>query len=594
MPSPAAVPSPSSMLDNLDFRTAHLGHFPLIRALITKLGIDRVLNEVLPQDPRSRVSDADCVAVMILNILSGRCALYAMPQYLAQIDTDVVLGSGCPADAFNDARLAGTLDHLFDAGTDYVLGRVVSGYLTEDVAPVAYSVHADTTSLSLEGAFDVIPAEGAPTPARGFSKDHRPDLKQRVFGLSVHGSVGVPLAASMLDGNTSDKAANRWNIEALAEALPQEHDVTVVGDSKRVDPSLFGRLLDEGFHFVSLVPKTYGVRAELVELVRQEGGELPELARSPGRTKADPDNVYRGRSFRRSLPVEDPHDKTPREVEMTLVVVRSDAQARKFDNALDKRLVKEKGAFMSAVKRANKRHLRCREDAEEARHALLDRLKWQTCELTIEEVKVTDKRPRAGRPRAGEVPPSHTEYQLVYDHLTRNEAAIERAAFHAAHYLLVTDRDDWDAARILQEYRHQSLIEGTCGFRWLKNVALVAPIFLKTPHRIAALGLVFVLALMVRNDLQFELRRQLKAKDATVRGRKERVRTQRPTAETALLNFMGLSSGLWYDRDRLVKRRVDALKPDAITILELLGIPPSVFTTPYDKWPPLAGEIPGM
>ena len=53
MPSPAAVPSPSSMLDNLDFRTAHLGHFPLIRALITKLGIDRVLNEVLPQDPRS-------------------------------------------------------------------------------------------------------------------------------------------------------------------------------------------------------------------------------------------------------------------------------------------------------------------------------------------------------------------------------------------------------------------------------------------------------------------------------------------------------------------------------------------------------------
>ena len=57
---------------------------------------------------------------------------------------------------------------------------------------------------------------------------------------------------------------------------------------------------------------------------------------------------------------------------------------------------------------------------------------------------------------------------------------------------------------------------------------------------------------------------------------------------------MGLSSGLWYDGDRLVKRRVEALKPDAITILELLGIPPSVFTTPYDKWPPLAGEIPGM
>ena len=58
-------------------------------------------------------------------------------------------------------------------------------------------------------------------------------------------------------------------------------------------------------------------------------------------------------------------------------------------------------------------------------------------------------------------------------------------------------------------------------------MALVAPISLKT--RIAALGLVFALALMVRDYLQFELRRQLQAKDETVRGRKERARTRKGT-----------------------------------------------------------------
>ena len=103
MHSPPAVLSTGMLSDDLDLQTRHLGHLPLIRALIAKLGIDEVLNDLLPKDPRSRVSDADCVAAMILNILSGRCALYSMPEFFEHVDTEVVLGSNCPADALNDA-----------------------------------------------------------------------------------------------------------------------------------------------------------------------------------------------------------------------------------------------------------------------------------------------------------------------------------------------------------------------------------------------------------------------------------------------------------------------------------------------------------
>ena len=582
------------LLDTLDLQTRHLGHLPLIRALISKLGVDAVLDDLLPKDPRNRVSDADCVAAMILNILSGRCALYSMPQFFEQVDTDVVLGSHCSADAFNDTRLAAALDHLFDVGTDHILGRVVQAYLARPDAVGDYSVFVDTTSIALQGAYDVIPAEGAPTPRRGFSKDHRPDLKQLVFGLSLHGAVGIPLTSSSLDGNTSDKAANQWNVELLAELLPDEDDVTVVGDSKLVDAEVMGQLMREGFHFVSLVPKTYSVRSELVERVRLDGAELPELARSRGRLKADPDVVYRGRSFTREMTVVEPGSGEKRDEEMTLLVVYSDGQAAKFDNALTKRLVKEEGRFMRAVKRANKRRFRCEADAEAARKEALGMLNLQTVDLRIEAVDVIEKRPKAGRPKKGDKPPSHTEYRLEYDDLDRNEDAIDKARFHAAHFLLVTDRTDWDDTRILAEYRHQSAIEGHSGFRWLKNVALVAPVFLKTPHRIAALGLVFILALMVRNYLQFELRRGLKSSDRTVRGRKPRVRTKAPTAETALLNFVGINTILVFDGDTVVQRKTEALRPDANTVLDVLGVPPEVFKKPYEKWPPLAPEMPGM
>lgn len=593
MHTSGAVPSGGMTSHDIDFETRHLGHLPLIRALITKLGIDQVVHDLLPKDPRSRVSDADCVAAMVLNVLSGRCALYSMPEFFEHTDTDIVLGSNCPADAFNDARLAATLDHLFDVGTDHVLGRVVGAYLERDDAPPDYSVFVDTTSIALQGAYDVVPAEGAPTVRRGFSKDHRPDLKQLVFGLSLHGAVGIPLTCSSLDGNTADKTANQWNITELASLLPEEDEVTLVGDSKLVDAELFGQLLDEGFHFVSLVPLTYAVRTELVEQVRREGAELPELARTPGRRKADPDVLYRGRSYRRPMEVLDPHTGARRRTEMTLVVVRSDALAAGFDNALDKRLVREEKRFATAIKKANKKKFRCHADAEAARDAALALLQYQGCELDIEEVEVTDKRAGPGRPKKGEAAPTHTEYSLVYEQLARDEEAIEEAAFRAAHFVLVTDRTDWSDMRILEEYRHQSMIEGHSGFRWLKNVALVAPVFLKTPHRIAALGLVFVLALMVRNYLQFELRRQLEATGRTVRGRKKRVRTDAPTAETALLNFMALSSVLLFAEDRLLGRRVEKLKPDALTVLELLDIPPEIFRMPYEKWPPLAPATSG-
>jgi len=178
------VPSRSMLSDDLELHTAHLGHLPLIRALITKLGIDQTLDELLPKDHRNRVSDAQCVAAMILNILSGRCALYSMPQFFEHVYTAVVLGTDCPPDALNDARLASALDHLFEVGTDTVMSGVAGAYLRQRQSRgAAYSVFLDTTSIALHGAYDVTPAEGAPAAKRGFSKDHRPDLKQLVFGI---------------------------------------------------------------------------------------------------------------------------------------------------------------------------------------------------------------------------------------------------------------------------------------------------------------------------------------------------------------------------------------------------------------------------
>jgi len=125
--------------------------------------------------------------------------------------------------------------------------------------------------------------------------------------------VGIPLCVSVLDGNTSDHKSNRLHIDQLAGLLPPQDDVTLVTDCKLFDPTTIGRILDADFHFVTLVPRTYGLRARLVDLVLQRDEPLPELARSPGKTGKYPDRVYCGVSFVRDFTVLDPEQWGQRE-----------------------------------------------------------------------------------------------------------------------------------------------------------------------------------------------------------------------------------------------------------------------------------------
>lgn len=570
---------------DLDLDPRPIGHLPLVRAVIDQLHIREVVDELMPPDPRCRVSDGECVTVMLLNLLEGRVALYEMERWLARTDVELLLGEGVAADAFNDARLASCLDHIAEHGTEEVLSAVVRAYLASEHAPSSYTVLQDTTTLSLYGAYATAQPGHGPTPAHGFSKDHRPDLKQLVFGLSLHGSVGIPLVSTMFSGNTADPVANRFQIDALADLLPEEDDVTLVGDCKLVDPQTIGQLLLQQFHFVSLLPHSYGLRARLVEEVRAAGEPMRELARTPGRTKDVPERVYRGRSFDRPFKVgfASESDNDVRQVQLRFLVVESTQLEEKEAEALERRLSRERETFAAQFVAAAKRAYACEADARRALEKVTTKLEYHRANTEVQPEIVTLKRARRGRPRAGEAAPTETVWRLVErEPLSPDDEAIAALAFHARHFVLVTDhldREAWPDERILAEYRHQHVIEGHTGFRWLKNVATVAPVFLHTPERIAALGVVFVLALMVRNYTQFELRRRLAETGATVPDRLGKP-TQKPTTETAMIPFATMTAVHVTFEGRSLGRKLTPLPEAACTVLRMLGVDEAVFSTP--------------
>jgi hypothetical protein len=94
----------------------------------------------------------------------------------------------------------------------------------------------------------------------------------------------------------------------------------------------------------------------------------------------------------------------------------------------------------------------------------------------------------------------------------------------------------------------------------------VAPVFLKTPKRIAALGLVYVLALMTYALIQREVRRLLARTDGTFPGNKGF--TAKPTTEVVFRLFERIDTIRIAGHDGVTIVNMTTAQHDALALLD--------------------------
>lgn len=574
---PSAVPPDTQIL------AANLRHLPVVRGAIDALGIVDVIDGLIPPDPRNLVSHGECVAAMILNILDDRVALYGMAEQLEALDAELLLGPGRPAGAFSDDRLAKALDRLFQAGTDEVFTEVVLRQVHGPDFPKEHVLHADTTSFVLEGAYaDSDPDPRAPVPAWGHSKDFRPDAKQLVYGLTIHGGAGIPLRGRMLDGNASDSVFNRPNIDAVARMLPPSEEATLVADCKLVDSATLGRARRAGFHYISRLPRSFALHDALLFAAFHGRLEWTEALSVPARRKGDPPKIYRTTSLLHPMDVLDEVDGTTTTVDHRFVVVESSRLRDEFNGKLPTRLKAELDGVRAEIARTVSRPLATEEEARLALAAVGAKASLHRLRASVVAVERPARRSARGRPRKDSVAPTETVWSIELGEVEVDEGAVNTARHFASHFVLVTDHmpsERWADTRVLQEYRAQSQVEGSTGFRWMKDVAKVAPLFLKTPSRIAALGLVFLLALLVRNWIEARIRRALKESGETLLNMLDRP-TARPTAENVFRLFRNMSIVLFVHEGQVLHRHVPHLSDAALLALDCLRFSPAIFERP--------------
>lgn len=128
-------------------------------------------------------------------------------------------------------------------------------------------VFIDTTSIYFEGQ------GGETIGQRGYSKDHRPDLKQMIVA-AVLDDEGRPVCCELLPGNTADIRTLIPLVDRLRERF-DIRDVCVVADRGMISERTISELSQRGIHYI-LGARLRNVK-EIRETVLSRGGRYREV-----------------------------------------------------------------------------------------------------------------------------------------------------------------------------------------------------------------------------------------------------------------------------------------------------------------------------
>jgi hypothetical protein len=228
------APAPSRK-PRFGLATERVGPLPLINHFLERLGLGALLERHVPTGDRRRaVSHAQALGVLVRSILIEREPIYRQQETVHGFAAALFGLSGEQAVQVGDDRLGRALDQLFDADRGALLTELVVTVGKAFAVDFA-ELHNDSTSIRFCGRYRNAAlrrgGRSAPLIVYGYSKDHRPDLKQLLFILTTSADGGVPVQFRCAAGNTSDSVTHIETWETF-KTLAGRSDFLYVADSK--------------------------------------------------------------------------------------------------------------------------------------------------------------------------------------------------------------------------------------------------------------------------------------------------------------------------------------------------------------------------
>jgi len=559
--------------DGFELDTQLLGPLPVINAFCARLGLDALLPRFLPHDDaRLRLAPATAVGVVVRNLVVHREPVYALGEWAAPFDPALLGLAAGEAALLNDDRVGRLLARLFDADRASLLTRLVLDAIEAFGIDVS-RLHNDSTSIRFSGAYagaDGRPRGGKPTAAItfGHSKDHRPDLKQLVWILTVSADGAVPIAYRVADGNTNDDTTHIDTWDGLV-ALTGRADFLYVADCKLAVRATMNHIDGAGGRFLSVLPASRAEDRQFRDWLVDHDPGWADADRRRARRHDEPDDVWQVAEA--PWPSAEGH---------RIVWVRSSAKLARDAEARRDRIARGIAALddLNARLTSPKTRIKTKVAAEQAAHDALDQTgatRWiaVNIEEQIEERYRQEKRGRPGK---------DTRYRRLtrtHHHVAFSvrEDVVARDAASDGCFPLIANDAEMTAAELLAAYKWQPNLEKR--HAQLKGTQLVAPVFLHHPARIEGLLCCHFIAMLVQALIEREIRRAMAAAGLRQLSLYPEDRgCAAPTAARVLEIFTGVARHHLLRAGRLVKTFHPELTPLQRQVLDLLDIPHSVYT----------------
>lgn len=471
----------------------NLDHYGLVAAVCKDLGIAEKVNKALgPGDEQRQVSAGISVVAMILNGLGfTNRRLYLTPQFFANKPVENLLGKGIQASMLTAHTLGQTLDEIVKYGTSKLFATIAFAIAVEQ-GLLTKRNHLDSTSMSVQGNYAGESEVGTIAITHGYSKDHRPDLKQVMLSLVVNGPAEIPIWMEAQDGNSSDKTSFHKTIKSVRDIQGQ---LSVDTDFKWIaDSALYSKdqlLSQNDYLWICRVPETL---TEAKKLVYTPTQDIDWIAEEKG---------YRIASYTSNYG----------DIAQRWLLVYSEQAYQREKKTLEKKLLKQQEKLKKELRHLKRETFQCEADALKAIKPLIKRYSLFTLSLKPQAIK---RYPLAGRPKEG-AKKITVGYCLIGDS-TPNQAAIDNVLNAKGRFIIATndlDTQHLSDTQMLQEYKAQQAPER--GFRFFKDPwFMVDSIFLKSAKRIEALMMVMTLCLLVYNVAQYRLRSSLADQEETL------------------------------------------------------------------------------
>lgn len=542
-----------------------LGPHPVIAHFLQRLNLQGIVRSFVGTGRERTIEHGEALAALVHNILDSPAPLYRIAEWAAPFEAGAIGLTPEQKRSLNDDRVARMLDALVSERGRGLWFRLALEII-EQFKIARDRMHHDTTTVTFHGQYKGSVQE--PRITHGKNKDHRPDLKQLVFGLTVSADGAVPINHQVHSGNRADDTVHRGNLEELRELLGRG-DFIYVADCKLASSANLKEIAAHGGKFVTVLPRTRVEDKRFRRHLREKGVRWKQILAIPNkRSEAGPPDIFYSCAA------------VGRTTEgFRLVWVRSSAKAEVDEAVREKRLDQARAELALLAKRLNRRQLR---SARQIRRAVSEIVESRSMGSFLRvrlkrQVQEETRRLRPGRPRGGD--PVRVVRRSVWGLDVRvDEGAwrLERRTDGVFPLVSNLDKKKFPKKEVVSIYKYQPYVEKR--FSQLKTDLEVAPVYLKKPRRCAGLVHAYYVALAVASLIERTVRRAMardRIKDLPLfpEGRP----TATPTCPRILEAFKGAS---WYEFRRGEEVVCFPLQLTALQrqMLKLLEVPTTLYS----------------